>query len=374
MTKRDYYEILGVPRNATKEEIKRAYRRLALKYHPDKNPGKDAEEKFKEISEAYAVLYDDEKRAMYDRYGHAGIDQRYSYEDIFRGTDFSDIFRDLGFDFDFGFTFDDIFERFFGHRTGFERRTTVRRRGADLRYDIEISLEDAYRGIETEIHVPRTEICSLCHGSGAKPGTPIKTCPQCNGTGQIKKTQRTAFGILTQITTCPRCHGEGTIIEQHCPRCHGRGVVQKTRRIELKIPKGVEDGSQLRLPGEGEAGIHGGENGDLYVVVHIKKHPIYTRRGADLYLVKEITFPEAALGTKVDIETPDGGVEKLRIPAGTQNGDTFKINNRGMPRLHGRGHGNLYVEIHIKTPEKLSRKARKLLEELLHEIDKKTQQ
>ena len=364
MTKRDYYEILGVEKNASKAEIKKAYRKLALKYHPDKNPDKNAEEKFKEISEAYAVLYDDEKRSLYDQYGHAGIDQRYSYEDIFRGADFSDIFRGMGFDFNFGF--DDIFERFFGHRMGFERGSPHRRRGADLRYDIEISLEDVYKGVETTIQVPRSETCDVCNGSGAKPGTSPKSCPQCDGTGQMRSSRRTAFGMFTQITTCNRCHGQGTIIEERCPECNGKGIIQKTRDIELRIPKGVDDGSQLRLASEGEAGSGG--TGDLYVVVHIKKHPKFNRRGQDLHIIKDITFPEATIGTKIDVETLNGEVEKLKIPEGTQNGDIFKIRGRGVPGLHGRGQGDLYVEIHVKTPTKLTRRARKLLEELNDEL------
>ena len=267
MTKRDYYDILGVDKNSSKGEIKKTYRKLALKYHPDKNPSKAAEEKFKEISEAYAVLYDDEKRSMYDRFGHAGIDQRYSYEDIFRGVDFSDIFRGMGFD--------DIFERFFGHRMGFDRReASRRRRGMDLRYDIEISLEDAYHGLETTINVPRTEKCDICNGSGAKPGTNPKKCPQCDGTGQMRSSRRTDFGMFTQITMCNRCRGQGTVIDDPCWECRGEGLVQKKREIELKIPKGVDDGSQLRLSGEGEAGSGGA--GDLYVEIHILQHPNFS--------------------------------------------------------------------------------------------------
>ena len=368
MTKRDYYEILGVNKNASKADIKKAYRKLALKYHPDKNPDKGAEEKFKEISEAYAVLYDDEKRNMYDQYGHTGIDQRYSYEDIFRGADFSDIFSGMGFDFDFGFNFNDIFERFFGHRMGYEREPSRRRRGMDLRLSIEISLEDAYNGFETEIDVPRTERCDTCNGSGAKPGTSPKKCPQCNGTGQLKQSRRTAFGMFTQISTCPKCRGQGTTIEEYCPKCRGRGTLQKTRSIELKIPRGVDDGSQLRLGGEGEVGANGGSSGDLYVIVNIKKHPKYNRRGMNLHMIEDISFPEATLGTKIEFKTLDGGVEKLRIPEGTQNGDIFKINKKGMPSLHGRGYGDLYLEVHVTTPKKLSRKAKKLLEDLNKEL------
>jgi len=353
MTKRDYYEILGVDRNASKEDIKKAYRKLALKFHPDKNPNKDAEGKFKEISEAYAVLYDDEKRRMYDQYGHAGIDQQYSQEDIFRNIDFGDIFKSMGFD--------DIFEQFFGRRTGFDRGTG-RSRGADLRYDIEIGLEDAYNGLETEIHIPRAETCDVCNGNGAKPGTsPIK-CAHCNGTGQARISKRTAFGIFTQVSTCSKCRGHGKIIEEYCSNCNGRGTIQRTRGIEIKIPRGIDEGSQLRLSGEGEAG------GDLYIVVHIKKHPKFNRNGVDLYCLKELSFPEAALGTKVDVELLGGGVEKLKIPEGTQNSDVFKIKNKGMSHLRSSGYGDLYVQIQVKTPKTLSKRARVLMEDLQEEL------
>ena len=365
MTKRDYYDTLGVEKNADKSEIKKAYRKLALKYHPDKNPSKEAEERFKEISEAYAVLSDAEKRSMYDRYGHAGIDQQYSYEDIFRGVDFGDIFRGTSSGFE-SFGFDNIFEHFFGGRAGFGCQGRRMHRGADLRYDIEISLEGASEGLETVIRVPRSEICDVCNGSGAKPGTSPKTCPSCNGSGQIQSSRRTAFGMFTQVTTCGKCHGQGSIIEERCPECHGNGRVQKTRDIEIKIPRGMDDESQLRLAGEGEAGSGG--SGDLYVVVHIKKHPVFNRRGLDLHMVKEISFTEAALGTKIDVETLSGRIEKLKVPDGTQNGEIFKIRGNGMPGIHGRGHGDLFVEIHVKTPRNFSKKAKKLLEELDKEL------
>jgi molecular chaperone DnaJ len=366
MNKRDYYETLGVDRDASKAEIKKAYRKLALKYHPDKNPDKSSEEKFKEISEAYAVLYDDEKRKRYDQFGHAGIDQQYSHEDIFRGADFSDIFRDFGFDVGFGF--DDIFERFFGHRMGFNhRRNPLRQRGSDLRYDIQISLEDSYKGVESTIHVPRSETCETCNGSGAKPGSSPKKCSQCDGTGQMRSSRRTAFGMFTQITTCNKCRGQGTVIDNPCPECKGKGIVQKTRDIELKIPSGIDDGSQLRLAGEGEAGSGG--TGDLYIVVHVGQHPKFQRRGQDLYTVEKISLPEAALGTKIEIKTLDGNIEKIKIPEGTQNGDIIKINKKGMPNLNRRGYGDLYIEIQIETPKKISKKAKLLLEELKKELD-----
>ena len=361
MTKRDYYEILGVSRDATKEEIKRAYRKLALKYHPDRNPSKDAEEKFKEISEAYAVLSDDEKRRQYDMFGHEGIDQRYSYEDIFRGADFGEIFRDLGFDFGFG-GFEDFFEHFFGR--GYSRR----KRGADLRYDVEISLEDAYHGKSIEVRIPRTERCEVCNGTGAKPGTQPVRCSECGGTGQIQRSRRTAFGIFTQITVCPRCNGKGTIIKTPCPECGGRGVVQKTRTIEVKIPKGIDEGAHLRLVGQGEAG-EDGEAGDLYIVVHMKPHEKFKRDGENLYTEKRITFPEAALGGNLIIETLDG-TTTLKISPGTESGDVFKIKGKGMPKMRGFGYGDLYVKIQVETPKKLSRKAKRLIEELSKEISK----
>lgn len=366
MTKQDYYKILNIDKNASKSEIKKTYRKLALKYHPDKNKEAGAEEKFKDISEAYAVLYDDEKRKMYNTYGHAGIDQRYTSEDIFRGADFSDIFKGMGFDFGFGFN--DIFEQFFGHRQGGFRQGSRVRRGRDLRYDMEISLENAYKGVETEIRVPRNEICDECSGSGAKKGTSPKQCPQCNGTGQMRVAQRTAFGMFSQVGACQRCRGEGNIIEKPCTTCKGGGTVQKTRTIDLKIPAGVDDGSQLRLAGQGEQIGKGGHNGDLYIVLHVKRHPRFQRRGDDMYQKIDISFPKAALGSKIDVDTLSG-YEKLKILDGTQSGEIFKLNGKGMPRLHGRGYGDMYVEVHVKTPKRLSRKAKKALEELEREFD-----
>lgn len=363
MAKRDYYETLDVERNASKDEIKKAYRKLALQYHPDKNKAKDAEERFKEISEAYAVLHDDEKRKMYDQYGHAGIDQRYTTEDIFRGADFNDIFRGMGFDFGF----DDIFSQFFGRQTRSDQRARVQR-GNDIRYDIEIRLEDAYKGVETEIQVPRTEVCETCRGSGAKPGTSPKRCLQCNGTGELQQSRRTAFGMFTQIGACPRCQGQGTIIEQPCPTCRGRGVVQKTRTIDLKIPRGINDGDHLRLTGEGEHPGGGAHSGDLYVVVHTKKHPVFERRGENLYRKQEVSFPQVALGATIPVETLDGS-ERLKIPDGTGSGDVFKLRNRGMPRMRGSGYGDLYVEVQVKTPKRLTKRAHLLLEELGRELE-----
>ena len=360
MTKDDYYKILGLEKNADQKEIKKAYRKLALKYHPDKNPSKNAEEKFKDISEAYAVLSDNNKRKMYDTYGHAGIDQQYSTEDIFRGADFGDIFGGMGFDFN------DIFEQFFGHRYGFGGNRRVRQRGADLRYDIEINLNDAYSGLESEIRIPRIENCDDCRGTGAENKDSIKNCPNCGGSGQIKHTRRTPFGMISQVAPCNKCKGKGKIIENVCKKCKGSGNISVTRDIDIKIPRGVDDGSQLRLAGEGEGGTYG--NGDLYIVIHIKKDNRFHRRGTDLYTFKTISYPEAALGTTTQILTIGNEIEKLKIPPGTENGDIIKIKDKGMPSLKGRSFGDLYVNIKIKTPKKLTRKAKKLLEELKVEL------
>jgi len=357
--KKDYYDILGVKKDASKSELKKAYRKLALKYHPDKNKSKDAEEKFKEISEAYAVLNDDEKRRLYDQYGHSGIDQQFSREDIFRGADFGDIFRNMGFGFE------DIFEQFFGNRSGYGRRRGPQR-GADLQYTLEITLNDAYKGMQKEIRVPRTEKCEECGGTGAKKGSSPERCPVCGGSGQMKNTRRTAFGMFTQVSACNRCGGTGQIIKNPCPECRGQGIVQKTRTIEIKIPSGVDDGSRIRLSGEGEAGPGG--TGDLYILVHIKPDKKFKRRGTNLYTSEEILFTDAALGTKIDIETIDGETGTLKIPSGIQHGEILKIRNKGMPEIHGRGRGDLFVEIHLKTPRHLSRRAKKLIEELNQEI------
>ncbi len=361
MEKKDYYDILGVDHSATKDDVKKAYRKLALKYHPDKNKAKDAEEKFKEISEAYAVLYDDEKRKMYDQHGHAGIDQQYTTEDIFRTTDFGDIFRGTGFDMN------DIFEQFLGRRGGYTSRQQAQR-GNDIRYDIQISLEDAYRGMNTELEVPRTELCDTCKGSGARPGSSPKRCSTCGGTGQMQVSRRTAFGMFTQISECSKCHGHGTIIEDPCPVCRGRGSIQKTRKIEVHIPKGIDDGAHLRLAGQGEHPKGVTQSGDLYVVVHMKGHPVFERRGADLYRKLTVSFPQASLGTTLTVETLQGG-EKLKIPEGTESGTLFKIKGSGMPKIQGLGYGDLYVLIQVTTPKKLSKRARLLLEEVERELE-----
>ena len=362
-SKKDYYEILGVGRDASKADIKKAYRKLALKYHPDKNKEKGAEDRFKEISEAYGVLYDDEKRSRYDQFGHAGIDGQYSQEDIFRGVDFGEIFRGMGF----GGGLDDLFSQFFG---GGPRRGRSRgpARGSDLRFDIEISLDEAFEGFSKEISVPRQEVCPVCSGSGAKKGSSPESCSQCGGSGQVRMTRQTPFGMFTQVGECPKCHGQGKIIKDPCPECRGRGVVRKTRKISISIPKGVEDGMQLRLAGEGEQMGSGGVSGDLYVVVHVRSHKSFQRRGADLYRLLEISFPRAVLGGSVDIETMKGHAD-LKIPAGVETGNILKMKGMGMPKLRGSGFGDLFVEIKIKTPKRLSRKAKKLVQDLEEEIN-----
>jgi len=359
--KRDYYEVLNVPRNASKEEIKRAYRELALKYHPDRNKSPDAEEKFKEISEAYAVLSDDEKRMQYDHLGHEGISGRYTWDDIFRGADFDRIFRDLGFSFG---GFDTIFDMFFGGGT---RRRYGPQKGADLRYDLEISLEEAAFGLNTEIEVPGTQVCETCHGSGARPGTSPKKCPRCNGTGEIRRTRDFGYTHFTEIQTCNECHGRGAFIENPCRDCRGTGIVQRLRGIKLKVPPGIDDGYNLRLSGEGEPGVRGGPKGDLYVVIHVKPHKIFKRRGSDLLCEAHIGFPQAALGTKIAVPTLDGDA-KLKIPAGTQTGTLFRLKGKGVPHLHGWGRGDQLVRVIVDTPINLTRHQRELLAELAKEM------
>jgi len=360
--KRDYYEVLGVQKNASKDEIKDAYRKLAMQYHPDRNKAADAEEKFKEISEAYAVLSDDQKRQQYDTLGHAGFDQRYTAEDIFRGADFESILRDIGFGFG------DLFRTFFGGGFGgggFRERSN---RGEDLVYDLEITLEEAAKGTEKEIVVPRTEKCEVCGGSGASPGTSPKTCPKCNGAGKVQHMRRSSFAMYVQVTPCAECRGKGTLIESPCKECRGTGLVKKRRKISVKIPEGIDEGYQLRLRGEGEMGPNGGEAGDLYVLVHVKPHELFMREGDDLWHVLIIGYPQAALGAEVSVPTLDGSAT-IKIKPGTQAGETIRLKGKGMPRFRGYGKGDLLVRVGISVPEKLTAKQRELLEQLAAEFD-----
>ncbi len=360
--KRDYYEVLGVSKNASKEEVKDAYRKLAMRYHPDRNKAADAEDKFKEISEAYAVLSDNQKRRQYDTLGHVGFDQRYTAEDIFRGADFESIFRDIGFGFG------DLFRTFFGGGFGgggFRERIN---RGQDLGYEIEITLEEAAKGTEKVILVPRTEKCEVCDGSGASPGTSPKTCPKCNGTGKIRNMKKNSFLTYVQVTPCSECRGSGKLIEAPCKKCHGTGLTKKRRRIHVKIPEGIDEGYQLRLRGEGEMAPNGGQPGDLYVLVHLAQHKFFMREGDDLWHVLMIGYPQAALGTELSVPTLDGPTT-VKIKPGTQAGETIRLKGKGMPRFRGYGKGDLLVRVGITVPERLTAKQRELLEQLAEEFD-----
>jgi molecular chaperone DnaJ len=357
--KRDYYEVLGVQKSASKDEIKDAYRKLAMQYHPDRNKAPEAEEKFKEISEAYAVLSDDEKRQQYDTLGHPDFDQRYTQEDIFRGADFSSIFRDLGGGFG------DIFRYFFGggFGGGFNERVN---RGQDLAYELEITLDEAAKGAEKDIEIPRTEKCEVCHGSGASPGTSPRTCPRCNGAGQVQNMRKSSFAMYVQVTPCPNCRGKGVLIESPCKNCRGTGLVRKRRKISVKIPMGIDEGYQLRLRGEGEMAPNGGEAGDLYVLVRIRPNEFFMRDGDDLLHVLIIGYPQAALGAEVSVPTLEGPLT-VKLHLGTQPGEVIRLKGKGMPRFRGYGKGDLLVRVGISVPEKLTQHQRALLEELAKE-------
>ncbi len=366
--KRDYYEVLGVSKKASKDEIKDAYRKLAMQHHPDRNKSPDAEEKFKEISEAYAVLSDDEKRMQYDQLGHVGFDQRYTREDIFRGADFESVFRDLGFGLNFG----DLFSFFFGGRD-FGGRDFGKRisRGRDLAYDLEITLEEAAKGSEKEIEISRTEKCDLCSGSGAAPNTSPRTCPKCRGSGKIQNVSRNGFATFVRVVPCSTCRGRGKIIDRPCPKCRGIGLTTKERTITVKVPQGIDEGFQLRLEGEGETPPEGGSHGDLYVLIHIKPHQYFKRREDDLLYRLAIGFPQAALGTEVSVPTLDGR-SNIKIRPGTQPGEIIKLKGKGMPRLRGYGKGDLLIRVDIPVPEKLTNQQKALLEELAKEFNQKT--
>ena len=342
--KRDYYEVLGIDRNASEEEIKRAFRRLAFKYHPDHNHNDEAGEKFKEINEAYEVLCDPEKRAAYDRFGHGG--------EGFFGRGFEG--------FNFG-GFGDIFDAFFGGAATATRQTP--QPGADLSYGITITFEEAALGCEKEITILRTENCSLCQGVGSKPGSQPTRCPSCNGTGQVHRVQQGLFGRFTHTTTCNQCHGDGRIITDPCPNCRGTGKEKHKRNIPVNIPAGVDDGSQIRLSGEGEAGTRGGSPGDLYIALSVKEHEFFTRYNDDILYELPINFVQAALGTEVEVPTLDGKA-KLKIPAGSQTGQVFRLKGKGVAHLRRNGHGDQLVALFVITPDSLTEKQRQLLQEL----------
>jgi len=355
--KRDYYEVLGVSRTATQDEIKKAYRALVRKYHPDVNPGnKEAEEKFKEIKEAYDVLSDPEKRARYDQFGHAAFDQNGQASGFggFGGFDFGGDFGGA----DFGFS--DIFDMFFGG--GGATRRAGPTRGADVRYDLTITFEEAAFGCEKVIEIPRNETCSTCQGSGAAPGTHPSTCSHCRGTGQIRHTQRTPFGTIQTSRTCPVCNGEGRVIASPCPTCGGKGIVRRMKTVAVKVPQGSEDGLSLRFAGQGEAGSRGGPPGDLYVVLHVEPHKFFTREGNDLYCEIPITFTQAALGAEIEVPTLDGKVV-MKIPEGTQTSTVFRLRGYGIPYRKRSGRGDLHVRVIVTTPTKLTEKQKQLLRE-----------
>jgi molecular chaperone DnaJ len=347
----DYYEVLGVQRDATPDQVKSAYRKAALKWHPDRNPDNkhEAEEKFRQASEAYSVLSDEQKRAVYDRYGHAGLNSRGFDASGFNASifdEFQDIFGDLfGFDQAFGG----------GGRRG---RGARGQRGADLRYDVSLTFEEAASGVTTQVHLTRHEICESCKGTGAKPGTGMATCRSCGGRGQMSYQQ----GFFSITRTCPACQGAGKVVREACASCRGQGRVERERTLEVGIPAGVESGTRLRMTGQGEPGVNGGQPGDLYVFLEVKEHPFFERRGADLYSTIPVSFPQAALGATIVIPMLKGE-ENLQIPEGTQSGQIFRIKGKGLPNPHG-GRGDLYVSIRVEVPSKLTREQRRLLEEL----------
>lgn len=344
MSKRDYYEVLEVSRTATDQDLKSAYRKLALKYHPDRNQGdKKAEESFKEAAEAYGVLSDPDKRSRYDRFGHAGVGNGAQGFDPSQFTGFEDLFGGLGDIFGFG---------------GGSRRAGPQR-GADLRYDLEIKFEQAAKGLETHIQIPRNETCETCHGNGAAPGTTPTSCPQCRGTGQLRYQQ----GFFTVARTCGQCRGAGKVISKPCPTCRGNGAVEKTRKLTVRIPAGIATGQRLRLSGEGEAGALGGPPGDLYVVIFVRDHEFFRRDGNDLHCTVPLPFTTLALGGEVSVPGVEGE-HTVKVPESTQTGSTFRLRGKGLPDVSGRGHGDLLVTVQAMTPKKLTREQKKLLEQL----------
>ena len=350
MEDKDYYKILDVSRNASEDEIKKSYRKIAMQFHPDRNPGnKDAEERFKMASEAYEVLRDPEKREIYDRYGIEGL----------KGTGFTG-FR--GFE-DIFSTFGDIFEDFFGFGTT-QRRRTKARSGADLRYDLKISFYEAAFGKEHEIEIPRNVLCDVCHGTGAKPGTHPAHCPNCKGTGQVTRSQ----GFFTISTTCGHCRGEGNIIPHPCKACHGHGRVRQTKKLQIKIPPGVDTGSKLRIHGEGEEGERGGPPGDLFIFIYVEPHDFFAREGDDLICQIPISFPQAVLGADLEVPTLNGK-KNITIPRGTEPGEILKIKGEGFPKIRGYGKGDQIIQIIVKTPKNLTNRQEEILREF-EEISK----
>ena len=357
MSKRDYYEVLAVAKTATDTELKSAYRKLAMKHHPDRNPGdKAAEEHFKEAAEAYAVLADPQKRGLYDRFGHQGVNSGTG-----GGAGFDpSVFNDLGGDFA------DILGNMFGFGDGSGgRRRGGPQRGADLRYDLEIPFEEAARGTETTIQIPRQENCETCSGSGAAAGTQPATCSMCRGQGQVRRQQ----GFFTVATTCPQCRGAGRTVSKPCPTCHGSGRMSHERKITVKVPAGIATGQQLRLQNEGEAGAAGGPAGHLYVVIHVQDHDFFKRDGVNLFCEVAVNFTTLALGGEIVVPTLDG-TETVKVPEGTQTGTTMRLRHKGMPDVNGRGKGDLFATVQVQTPKKLSKEQRQIIEQLAKALPK----
>jgi len=341
---KDYYEVLGVPRNASEEQIKRAFRKLAFQHHPDHNREPDAEERFKEVNAAYEVLSDPEKRDYYDRYGHVAGAGGFGFEN-----------------FDFG-GLGDIFEAFFGGATTTAHRRSPRK-GTDLHTEIDLSFEEAIFGIDKEIEIRRTEKCSVCHGIGSKPGENPQKCPDCNGNGQVRRVQQSIFGRFVQTATCPRCRGEGTVIINPCPECKGHGIQKQKRKLTVNVPPGIDESYQMRLSNEGEAGIYGGSSGDVYINFKIGAHDVFTRKQNDILYKLPINFTQAALGCEVKVPTVDGNTA-LKVPPGTQNGKVLRIKGKGVPKLNSKGRGDQLVMVRVITPQSLNSRQKELLEEL----------
>jgi molecular chaperone DnaJ len=349
MTQRDYYEILGVQRNASLDDLKSAFRQLARQYHPDVNKSPDAEERFKEINEAYAVLSDDERRSVYDRFGHEGLRGAGGMPNFSVDFDLSDIFGDL-----FGFG---------GFNRAATRSRNAPRRGADLQYHQELNFEEAVFGIEKEIEIARDEVCSTCNGKGAKPGTSPIRCTTCNGSGEVRRARQTILGSMVQVTTCPACHGQGEIISTPCPTCQGRGLERRVRRKIINIPSGVDTGTQIRLAGEGQPGENGGPNGNLYITIQVKPHKFFRRREYDILLELNVNIAQAVLGANVEVPTVDGA-STLKIPSGTQPGKVLYLKGKGVPKLRSNGRGDQMVIINVDVPTRLSGEQRQLFEKL----------
>lgn len=354
MANKDYYGTLGVEKNASQDEIKKAYRTLALKYHPDRNSSnKEAESKFKEINEAYQVLSDSEKRARYDQYGSA---------DGIGGFNFRDFQGRGGAEFgNFG-DFSDIFDSFFGSRTGRQQGGTRAHKGANLRYNLKVSFHDAAFGQETKIEIPTWETCSKCKGNGAEPGTPIETCPNCKGTGEIRNTQNTLFGQFVNVQTCPRCGGEGKVIKEPCKQCKGTGKIKKNKFVKVKIPAGVETGHRLRISGMGEPGEKGGPSGDLYIIIYVESHNTFSREGINIHCTQSISFVKAALGGDISVPTLEKNIS-MKIPSGTQSNTVFRLKGKGVFKLGTKHRGDEFVKIIVQTPKKMNQKQKELLYE-----------